>query len=257
MEKIMPVLFVGHGSPMNAIEENEFTKSWKDISKKIPKPKAILAISAHYEREDTSVTSNEILTTIHDFYGFPRQLYDQKYDCPGSKELIIKIKDLIENVSFDSKWGVDHGVWCVLSKMYPDAEIPLVELSINRKLRMRQHYELGKKLYKLREEGILIFCTGNIVHNLMMARMPGSPYKWAISFDEKVKKFVTAWDDLKLVNYESIGEDALLSVNSAEHYIPLIYSLGATNENESISFFCEKIVYATISMRCILFESSV
>ncbi len=255
MEKIMPVLFVGHGSPMNAIEENEFTKSWKDISKKIPKPKAILAISAHYEREDTSVTSNEILTTIHDFYGFPRQLYDQKYDCPGSKELIIKIKDLIENVSFDSKWGVDHGVWCVLSKMYPDAEIPLVELSINRKLRMRQHYELGKKLYKLREEGILILCTGNIVHNLMMARMPGSPYKWAICFDEKVKKFVTARDDLKLVNYESIGEDALLSVNSAEHYIPLIYSLGATNENESISFFCEKIVYATISMRCILFES--
>jgi len=122
---------------------------------------------------------------------------------------------------------------------------------------MRQHYELGKKLYKLREEGILIFCTGNIVHNLMMVRMPGNPYKWAISFDEKVKKFVTARDDLKLVNYESIGEDALLSVNSAEHYIPLIYSLGATNENENISFFCEKIVYATISMRCILFESSV
>lgn len=255
MQKIMPVLFVGHGSPMNAIEDNEFTRSWENISKKIPKPKAILAISAHYEREDTSVTSNDILKTVHDFYGFPRQLYDKKYDCPGSKELVIKIKDLIEDVNSDSKWGVDHGVWCVLSKMYPDAEIPIVELSINRKLGMRQHYELGKKLSKLREDGILIFCTGNIVHNLMTAKMSGNPYKWAISFDEKVKKFVTARDDLKLVNYELIGEDALLSVNSAEHYIPLIYSLGATNKNESASFFCEEIVYASISMRCILFES--
>lgn len=255
MEKIMPVLFVGHGSPMNAVENNEFTRSWEDISQKIPRPVAILAISAHYEREDTSVTSNEILKTIHDFYGFPRQLYDQKYDCPGSKELVLKIKDLIESVNFDSKWGVDHGVWCVLSKMYPNAGIPLVELSINRKLSMQQHYELGKKLYKLREEGIFIFCTGNIVHNLMMAKMSGSPYKWAMSFDEKVKKFVTARDDLKLVNYKLIGEDALLSVNSAEHYIPLIYSLGATNKNENVSFFCEEIVYAAISMRCILFES--
>jgi len=255
MEKIMPVLFAGHGSPMNAIEDNEFTRTWINISKKIPKPKAILAISAHYEREDTSVTSNERLKTIHDFYGFPQELYDQKYDCPGSKKLIIKVKDLVKEVNLDTKWGVDHGVWCVLSKMYHDAEIPVVELSINRKLSMQQHYELGKKLYKLREEGILIFCTGNIVHNLMMARMSGSPYKWAISFDDKVKKFVTARNDLKLVDYELIGEDALLSVNSAEHYIPLIYSLGATNKNESASFFCEEIIYATISMLCILFES--
>lgn len=252
----MPVLFVGHGSPMNAIEDNEFTRSWKDISKKIPKPKAILAISAHYEREDTSVTSNEKLKTIHDFYGFPQKLYDQKYDCRGSKELLIKVKDLVKEVNFDNNWGVDHGLWCVLSKMYPDAEIPVVELSINRKLSMQQHYELGKKLYKLREEGILIFCTGNVVHNLMMARISGTPYKWAINFDENVKTFVTARDDLKLIDYKLIGEDALLSVNSAEHYIPLIYSLGATNKNESASFFCEEIVYATISMRCILFESS-
>lgn len=253
MEKIMPVLFVGHGSPINAIEDNKFTRSWENISKKIPKPKAILAMSAHYEREDTSVTSNEILKTIHDFYGFPQQLYDQKYDCPGSMELTVKIKDLIEDVNFDFKWGIDHGVWCVLSKMYPNAEIPLVELSINRNLSMQQHYELGKKLSKLREEGILIFCTGNVVHNLMMANISRSPYKWAISFDEKVKKFVTTRDDLKLINYKLIGEDALLSVNSAEHYIPLIYSLGSTNKNESVSFFCEEIVYATISMRCILF----
>jgi len=240
MQKIMPVLFVGHGSPMNAIEDNEFTRSWENISKKTPKPKAILAISAHYEREDTSVTSNDILKTVHDFYGFPRQLYDKKYDCPGSKELVIKIKDLIEDVNSDSKWGVDHGVWCVLSKMYPDAEIPIVELSINRKLGMRQHYELGKKFSKLREDGILIFCTGNIVHNLMTAKMSGSPYKWAKSFDEKVKKFITARDYLKLINYELIGEDALLSVHSAEHYIPLIYSLGATNKNESASFFVKR-----------------
>jgi 4,5-DOPA dioxygenase extradiol len=255
MENIMPVLFVGHGSPMNAIEDNEFTRSWEYISKKIPKPRAIMAISAHYEREDTSVTSSEILKTIHDFYGFPRQLHDQKYDCPGSKELIIKIRDLIENVNFDSKWGIDHGVWSVLSKMYPDAEIPLVELSINRKLSMQQHYELGKKLYKLRQEGILIFCTGNIVHNLMMTKMSGNPYKWAINFDEIVKDFITVREDLKLINYDLIGEDALLSVNSAEHYIPLIYSLGATKKNERVNFFCEEIVFASISMRCILFGS--
>jgi 4,5-DOPA dioxygenase extradiol len=145
-------------------------------------------------------------------------------------------------------------VWSVLSKMYPDAEISVVEMSINRKLSMKQHYELGKKLNKLRKEGILIFCTGNVVHNLMMVQMSGSPYKWAISFDEKVKKFVTARDDMKLVDYELIGEEALLSVNTAEHYIPLIYSLGVTNKNENASFFGEKIVYASISMRCILFE---
>lgn len=254
MEYIMPVLFVGHGSPMNAIENNEFTRSWEYISKKIPKPRAIIAISAHYEREDISVTSNETLKTIHDFYGFPRQLYDQKYDCPGSKELVIKIKALLENVNFDSKWGIDHGVWIVLSKMYPDAEIPVVELSINRKLSMLEHYELGKKLHKLRKEGILIFCTGNIVHNLMMLKMSGSPYKWAINFDEKVKNFITARDDIKLINYDLIGEDAFLSINSAEHYIPLIYSLGATKKNERISFFCEEIIFASISMRCVLFE---
>ncbi|MCQ1534516.1 4,5-DOPA dioxygenase extradiol [Methanosarcina sp. KYL-1] len=254
MGKIMPVLFIGHGSPMNAIEDNEFTGSWGNISKKIPKPKAILAISAHYEREDTSVTSGEKLKTIHDFYGFPQELYDQKYDCSGSKELVTKVKDLIKEVNFDSKWGIDHGVWCVLSRMYPDADIPVVELSINRKLNMQQHYDLARKLYKLREEGILIFCTGNVVHNLMLARMSETPYKWATSFDENVKKYVTARDDLKLVNYESLGEDALLSVNSAEHYIPLIYALGATDKNESVSFFCEKIVYSSVSMRCILFE---
>ncbi len=186
MEKIMPVLFSGHGSPMNAIENNAFTKNWENISKKIPKPKAILVISAHSEREDTSVTSNKILKTIHDFYGFTQQLYEHKYDCSDSQELVIKIKDLIEDVNIDSKWGIDHGVWCVLSKMYPNAEIPLVELSINRNLSMQQHYELGTKLSELTEEGILIFCTGNVVHNLMMANMSGSPYKWAISFDEKV-----------------------------------------------------------------------
>ena len=251
----MPVLFIGHGSPMNAIEDNEFTRSWRDISKKIPKPEAILAISAHYEREDSSVTSNEKLKTIHDFYGFPQELYDQKYDCSGSKELVTKVKDLIKEVNFDSKWGVDHGVWSVLSKMYPDADIPVVELSINRKLSMQQHYDLAKKLCKLREEGIIIFCTGNVVHNLMLARMPGTPYKWAISFDEKVKKYVTTRDDMKLVNYELLGEEALLSVNSAEHYIPLIYSLDATNKNETASFFSEEIVFASVSMRCILFET--
>lgn len=255
MEKIMPVLFVGHGSPMNAIEDNEFTGSWKEISKKIPKPEAILAISAHYEREDTGVTSSEKLKTIHDFYGFPQKLYDQKYDCPGSKELIKKVKNLVKEVNFDSGWGIDHGVWCVLSKMYPDADIPVVELSINRRLGMQQHYELAKKLYRLREEGILIFCTGNVVHNLMLARMSETPYKWAVSFDENVKKYVTSRNDLKLINYERIGEESLLSVNSAEHYIPFIYSLGATNKNETASFFCEKIVFASVSMRCILFEA--
>jgi 4,5-DOPA dioxygenase extradiol len=145
-------------------------------------------------------------------------------------------------------------VWSVLSKMYPDAEISVVEMSINRKLSMQLHYEMGKKLYKLREEGILIFCTGNIVNNIMMTQMSGSLYKWAISFDEKVKKFVTDRNDMKLVDYELIGEEALLSVNTTEHYIPLIYPLSVTNKNKNASFFGEKIVYASISMRCILFE---
>ncbi len=231
---------------MNVIEDNEFPRTWRDISKKIPKPEAILAISTHYEREDSCVTSNEKLKTIHDFYGFPQELYDRKYDCTGLKELVTKVKDLVKEVNLDSKWGIDHGVWSVLSKMYPDADIPVVELRVNRKFSMQQHHELAKKLYKLRGEGILIFCTGNVVHNLMLARMSETPYKWATSFDEKVKKYVTTRDNLKLIDYELLGEDALLSVNSAEHYIPLIYSLGATNKNESTRFFSEEIVYASV-----------
>ncbi len=251
----MPVLFLGHGSPMNAIEDNEFSHSWEDAARQIPTPKAILCISAHWETQGSQVTAMAAPRTIHDFYGFPRPLFEKQYPAPGSPELANKVIQLIKksNVSPDETWGLDHGTWSVLCRMYPQADIPVVQLSLDRETKNSQHYQLGKELQPLRQEGVLIIGSGNIVHNLRMMVWEDTAFDWAAEYDGKVKQWILDGDHESIIHYEKYGKAAMLAVNSAEHYLPLLYILGLKEKDEPISFFADKIWGGSISMRCVKF----
>ncbi len=258
MTKKMPVLFVGHGSPMNAIEDNEFGRAWTDIGKKLPKPKAILAISAHWETQGTKVTIMEKPKTIYDFYGFPKELYEVKYPAAGSPDLAQTIRNMIKltDVQPDLNWGLDHGTWSVLVRMFPLANIPVVQLSLDRSKDPAHHYQLGQQLKELREEDVLIVSSGNIVHNLrMMVFDENVKYNWAESFDSKVKQWILTGDHEPIIEYHKQGRDAELAINSAEHYLPLLYTLGIKDEGEPITFFADKMSYGAISMRSVLVGS--
>jgi len=236
---LMPVLFMGHGSPMNAIENNEFTEGWKSLMKDIPTPKAILVISAHWESPGTKILAVDKPKMIYDMYGFPQELYQVKYPAPGAPELASEIK---ENVTFteiglDHEWGLDHGAWSVLVHMYPDASIPCFQLSLNNTRDMQWHYDLAKELLFLRKRGVLIVSSGNIVHNLRYMRyMYDKPFDWALEFDSKTEELMNAGDHASLINYKSLGTAAEISVNSAEHYIPLLYTLALQQKNEPITY---------------------
>lgn len=236
---LMPVLFMGHGSPMNAIENNEFTEGWKSLMKDIPTPKAILVISAHWESAGTKILAVDKPKLIYDMYGFPEELYQVKYPAPGAPELA---KDIKENVTFteiglDHEWGLDHGAWSVLVHMYPDASIPCFQLSLNNTRDMQWHYDLSKELLFLRKRGVLIVSSGNIVHNLRYMRyMFDKPFDWALEFDSKTEELMNAGDHASLINYKSLGTAAEISVNSAEHYIPLLYTLALQQKNEPITY---------------------
>lgn len=247
----MPVLFIGHGSPMNAIEKNDFSAGWKKIAQAIPKPNSILCISAHWMAEGTAVTGMEKPKTIHDFYGFPPKLYEQQYPAKGSPELAAKVKKLVkkEKVSLDSEWGLDHGTWSVLIQMYPKADIPVVQLSLNAYLSPEKHYQIGTELASLRKEGVLIIGSGNIVHNLMVMSPGAPPYAWAVEFDKFAKEKLEAKDSSSLINY-SKEPSSRMAVPTNEHYLPLLYAMGAS-EGEKPRFFCEGFVYASLSMRCV------
>ena len=249
----MPVLFVGHGSPMNAIEENDFTDAWKDIAKKIPKPKLILCISAHWLKEGTAITAMENPRTIYDFYGFPEKLYKVKYPAKGSPEYAKKIKELIKTVevNLDHQWGLDHGTWSVLNQMYPKADIPVLQLSLDYQLPLEKLFEVGKELSVLREQGVLIIGSGNLVHNLMVFSPNAAPYDWAIEFDKIVKEDLIKMDYKSLINYTKY-KSARLAHPTNDHYLPLIYVIGAA-KNEKPKFFCEKVDFGSISMRCIAY----
>jgi len=253
MEK-MPILFIGHGTPMNAIEKNEFTANWKKIADKIPKPKAILCISAHWQIEGSAVTAMEKPKTIHDFYGFPKKLYDIEYNAPGSLEYSKLIKEQIKkvNIGLDQEWGLDHGAWSVLVHMFPKADIQVLELSLDYNLKTKDIFEIGKDLKKLREMGILIIASGNLVHNLMVFSPDIKAYDWAIDFDNFVKTSIEKKDYISLIDYEK-QKSSRLSHPTNDHYLPLIYILGAVEKDEKPYFFNEKIVYGSISMRCIAF----
>jgi 4,5-DOPA dioxygenase extradiol len=251
----MPVLFLGHGSPMNAIEDNEFSLAWQEAAREIPRPKAILCISAHWETRGSQITAMEAPRTIHDFYGFPRPLFEKQYPAPGSPDLAERITKLVKQstVAPDQSWGLDHGTWSVLCRMYPQADEPVVQLSLDRSVGNAHHYQLGRELQLLRQEGVLIIGSGNIVHNLRMMVWEDTAFNWAIEYDAKVKQWILEGDHEAIIHYEKHGQPAILSVNSAEHYLPLLYILGLKGANEPISFFADKIFGGSISMRCVRF----
>jgi len=254
MTEKMPVLFVGHGSPMNAIEENEFARAWRDIGKQLPRPKAILAVSAHWETMGTRVTAMEKPRTIHDFGGFPRELFDVSYPAPGSPELVQTIRKVIKKTEIqpDMTWGLDHGTWSVLTRMFPLADVPVVQFSLDRSKNPRQHYELGQQLKELREEGVLIVSSGNIVHNLRMVVWDDQlKFDWAEDFDASVKSWILEDGHDPLIEYQKHGRAAELAINSAEHYLPLLYTLGLNDLGEPVNFFAEKVTMGSISMRSI------
>ncbi len=245
----MPVLFVGHGSPMNAIEDNEFSRAWSELGKVIPRPNAVLSISAHWETEGTRVTATENPRTIHDFYGFPPELYKEQYPARGSPELTSEVAKVLPGVRTDNEWGLDHGTWVVLKRILPGANVPVVQLSLDRRKSPQEHYELAKKLSSLRERSILILGSGNLVHNLRLVSWEDEAYDWAREFDAKVKALVLSDDHDALVHYESLGDAASLSIPTNEHYLPLLYSLAAKKAGESLFFFTEKVTMGSISMR--------
>jgi len=251
MSEKMPVLFVGHGSPMNAIEDNEFSRAWKEEGKTLPKPRAILCISAHWVTRGTLVTAMEQPRMIYDMYGFPKELYEVKYPAPGSPDLAEQVRRIINKttVQMDQEWGLDHGTWSVLNRMFPEANVPVIQMSLNANLQISDHYEVAKQLKELREEGVLIIGSGNIVHNLAMVEFRDFAYDWATEFDAQIKNWILTDDLDPIINYQKQGQAAQLSINSGEHYVPLLYSLALKDENEPISFFTEKVWGGSVSMR--------
>ncbi|MEM0448575.1 MAG: 4,5-DOPA dioxygenase extradiol [Methanomassiliicoccales archaeon] len=252
MEKMMPVVFVGHGSPLNAIENNEYSRTWARLGKLLPRPKAILCISAHWTTKGSRVTSLERPHTIHDFFDFPGQLFDKRYPAPGSKELCDKVRKLLAPVKVleDREWGLDHGTWSVLTWMYPEAEIPVVQLSLDLDAEAKEHYRRGGKLSPLRKEGVLLMGSGNLVHNPFEAvSKEGFAYPWALQFDREVEKRILSRDHKSLIDYWSLGQAARMSIPTNEHFLPALYVLGASEKGEHITFFNAKVTLGSVSMR--------
>jgi 4,5-DOPA dioxygenase extradiol len=257
----MPVLFLGHGSPMNAIEGNEFVQGWRVIGKTLPKPNAVLCVSAHWETKGTFVTAMEKPKTIHDFGGFPEELYKVQYPAPGSLELAKGVKGIVNKteVGLDDKWGLDHGAWSVIKHLYPDADVPVIQLSLDYQRSPEYHYELAKELAPLRNKGVLIIGSGNMVHNLRMVDWKrlnevNYSYDWATEASEKIKKSILSDDHKKLINYQSQGKEFNLAIPTPEHYLPLIYALALKQENEMISLFNDKAVGGSLTMTSLKIE---
>jgi 4,5-DOPA dioxygenase extradiol len=253
MTDLMPVIFFGHGNPMNAILKNIYTDAWAAIGESIPRPKAVLSVSAHWYVRGTAVTANVAPPTIHDFGGFPRELYEAEYPAPGSPKLAGEVKKLLSpsSVNLDETWGLDHGTWSVLINVFPGADIPIVQLSIDAGQPPSFHYEIGKRLAPLREEGILVLGSGNIVHNLhtyAWGSQDAQPFDWAERFEKHVRDLLIKGDDDRLVDYESFGRDARLSVPTPDHYLPLLYLLGLRTPEEQISFPVQGIEGGSVSM---------
>lgn len=248
----MPVLFVGHGSPMNAIEENEFSKGWKTMATAIQKPLAILCISAHWETKGTWVTAMESPSTIHDFGGFPKALFDVEYPAPGDPGMAGDVKTAVAktDIGLDYEWGLDHGCWSVVKQMYPEADIPVIQMSLDYTRPARYHFELARELGKLRDKGILILGSGNMVHNLGKIdwQRPDRGFDWAEEANEGFKSMIINEEYDKLLDIGSLPSAYRLSVPSPEHYLPLIYTLGLKERTEDISFFNDKTVMGSISM---------
>jgi len=247
----MPAIFVGHGSPMNALG-GPYGEAWRQVAADMPRPKAILCISAHWYVDETAVTAMARPRTIHDFYGFPKPLYDMDYPAPGDPWLADRVTDLLSPlpVRHDQEWGLDHGAWSVLVHMYPQADMPVIQLALDRRQPGAFHYEIGRRLAALREEGVLIFGSGDVVHNLgVMRRMADAePFDWAMRFNDFVKAAILARDHAALSNFEGLGEDATLSIPTPEHYLPLLHVLAAQGLDDPVTFFNDQIDLGSISM---------
>ncbi|MEO8151054.1 MAG: 4,5-DOPA dioxygenase extradiol [Bacteroidia bacterium] len=251
----MPVLFFGHGSPMNAIEENEFVTGWRNIGKTLPKPNAILCVSAHWETRGTFVTAMQKPPTIHDFGGFPQALFDVQYPAPGSPDLAKETKSIIKKteVGLDDKWGLDHGAWSVVRRLYPNADVPVIQMSLDYYQTPQYHYELAKELSSLRKKGVLIIGSGNMVHNLGMVawdklNTSDYAYDWALEASSKMKKYILDGDFQQLINYKSQGKAFDLAIPTPEHYLPLLYALALKEEREKVSLFNDKAVGGSLTM---------
>ena len=258
MPERMPTIFFGHGNPMNALLENGCTKAWRAIGASIPRPKAILSVSAHWYVPGVAVTAMPKPRTIHDFGGFPRELFAYDYPAPGDPKLADRVREILVplDVTLDSAWGLDHGTWAVLCHVFPEADVPVVQLSIDETKPAEFHYAVGQRLRVLREEGVLVIGSGDIVHNLhayAWGRHPVEPYDWAVRFEAKARELILAANHAPLVNYESLGKDALLSAPTPDHYLPLLYVLGASVEGEPVGFPVDGIDGGSVSMLTVQF----
>lgn len=256
MNNRMPMLFIGHGSPMNAIEDNDYTAGWQRIASGLKKPKAILSVSAHWVTEGTRVNDSETPKTIYDMYGFPDALYKVKYDASGSPSFAQKTKSLLtKEVKVDNTWGIDHGTWSVLCRMFPEADIPVYQLSLDRNASAKKHFENGRAISALREEGVLILGSGNVVHNLSKVnfRMSGG-FEWADEFDQYVIQHIKNGTYDGVLDYNCAGESAQMAFYTTEHYDPLLYVLGAAKPDDKLTVFNDSRIYGALSMTSFLFE---
>jgi 4,5-DOPA dioxygenase extradiol len=253
MAEILPAIFFGHGNPMNALMNNTYTEAWRGLGRRIPQPNAILSISAHWYVPETGVTVTTAPKTIHDFGGFPPELYQVRYPAPGDPKLARRVLQLLAPlpVALDDKWGFDHGTWSVLRHVYPLANVPVVQLSIDETQPASFHFEIGKKLAVLREEGVLIVSSGNLVHNLhayAWGRHTVDPYDWAIRFETMAREMMVAGEYEPLIEYEALGREAILSIPTPDHYLPLLYVLATRQDREPITFPVEGVDGGSISM---------
>lgn len=253
---LMSVVFVGHGTPMNAVEDNEFVQAWGRLGQNLPQPQAILCISAHWETRGTFVTAMNEPKTIHDFYGFPRELFAQQYPAPGSKELAQLVREQINDVAIgeDYEWGLDHGSWSVLKHIYPLADIPVVQMSIEHFKGMQYHYDLGRELAFLRRKGVLVIGSGNMIHNLRMVRVEGDDfnteygYDWAFELNDLFKDKILNGDFHSLIDYTRLHDASRLAIPTPEHYIPLLYTLALRERDEPVRIFNDKVIAGSLSM---------
>lgn len=252
----MPVLFLGHGSPMNAIEDNAWSQAWRALGARLPRPRAVLCVSAHWETPGPWLTGSAQPPTIHDFGGFPQALFDVQWPAPGDPALAGRVVDLLGEdfgARIDPRRGLDHGAWGVLRPMYPDADVPVVQLGIDSRRPGPWHVALARRLAPLRDEGVLVLGSGDIVHNLRVDFRRAEAQPWALSFNERAKALIVEGNDSALAHYESLGPEALASINSAEHYLPLLYVLALRRPDDAVRFFNDA-VFAAISMTSIVLD---
>ncbi|MFN2387833.1 MAG: 4,5-DOPA dioxygenase extradiol [Thermoanaerobaculia bacterium] len=258
MNETMPVIFFGHGNPMNALLDNEYTKRWAALGASLPRPAAILAVSAHWYIPGTAVTADPSPRTIHDFGGFPRELYRVQYSAPGDPALAGRVRELLSPtaVTLDTQWGLDHGTWSVLRHVFPAADVPVIQLSIDETQTPAWHYQVARRLRPLREEGVLVIGSGNIVHNLhtyAWGLHSAQPFEWAVRFEENVRSLLRESNHGPLVTYDTLGPDALLSVPTPEHYLPLVYASALADKEEPVTFPVEGIEGGSVSMLAVRF----